>query len=972
MTDPHYGGNLQNEILKEEHDHANSAKRVNVVAGGVGQATVNINGSATIFAVVNTSASNAGNTTLNPSPNFIGIVTVANSQANTGNVTLNPSPNFIGLVTANISNAVGNATLNPSPNYIGLVTSTPVQAWPDPKAYIGLVTITGSLAAASGNVTLDPGSQTQIVGNVTLSDSKKNIGLVTLTGGTAWTDPKAYIGLVTITGSLAAASGNVTLDAGSKTGVVGNVTLSDAKTYIGLVTATSVQGTTPWSSSIVGNLTLSDPKGFIGLVTIVGSLSAASGNVTLDAGSKTGIVGNVTISDSKGFIGLTTVNIGTLNTVVLGSGVGNVGFASVTPVTAWPDPHAYIGLVTITGSLAAASGNITITDGKTYIGSVTATLGVGTQFVGLVTAFNSNQPALVAGAAYVGLASVNIGGTLPALSAGVANIGFASVTPVAAWPDPHTYIGLVTITGSLAAASGNVTLDAGSKTGIVGNLTLSDSKGFIGLATVNIGSSNTVTLGAGVANVGFASITPVAAWPDPKTYIGLVTITGSLAAASGNVTLDAGSLTGIKGNLTISDSKGFIGLTTVNIGSSNTVVLGTGVAGIGFATVQPLAAWPDPKTYIGLVTITGSLAAASGNVTLDAGSKTGIVGNVTLSDAKTYVGLVTATLGNQPALTAGVANIGFATVFNATAWPDPKTYIGLVTITGSLAAAAGNVTLDAGSITGLGAGVAKIGFATVFPAAAWPNPNTFIGLVTIDIGASKTVTLGTGTLNVGSVSVLGGNIGLNAGVNSIGFASVIPVSSWPDPHTYIGLVTITGSLAAASGNVTLDDGSLTGLVAGVAGIGFATVNVAAIAAGANYIGLATVTAGIGTQFIGLVTANSINTGTNKTLVIMPVGLGQNSLATVAVPTNAQRIKVTSLILNSNITTEIALKSGVTYLTGNASLGITLFPGGGFVLPGAPDTPQWISLPSGALVVEKRDPGGTTSKIAGHSIYFDET
>lgn len=35
-----------------------------------------------------------------------------------------------------------------------------------------------------------------------------------------------------------------------------------------------------------------------------------------------------------------------------------------------------------------------------------------------------------AGANYIGLASVNIGGTLPALSAGVADIGFATVTPI--------------------------------------------------------------------------------------------------------------------------------------------------------------------------------------------------------------------------------------------------------------------------------------------------------------------------------------------------------------------------------------------------------------------------------------------------------------------------------------------------------------------------------------------------------------
>lgn len=154
-------------------------------------------------------------------------------------------------------------------------------------------------------------------------------------------------------------------------------------------------------------------------------------------------------------------------------------------------------------------------------------------------------------------------------------------------------------------------------------------------------------------------------------------------------------------------------------------------------------------------------------------------------------------------------------------------------------------------------------------------------------------------------------------------------------------------------------------------IGFMTVSTIAWSDPKTYVGLTTTTLGIGTTFIGLVTANARNAGTTKTLVHLPVGLGNNSLATVAVPTNAQQINATHLFLSSNITTEITIKSGVTYLTGNASLGATLFPGGGFELPGSPDSPSWIGLPSGALVVEKRDPGGTVSKISGHLIYFDE-
>jgi hypothetical protein len=279
--------------------------------------------------------------------------------------------------------------------------------------------------------------------------------------------------------------------------------------------------------------------------------------------------------------------------------------------------------------------------------------------------------------------------------------------------------------------------------------------------------------------------------------------------------------------------------------------------------------------------------------------------------------LVNLGANNGVSLNEGLNNIGFATVYvstptlyavvNTGAAGDPKTYIGLVT-----------ATLDNSR------GVGIVGNVTL------SDSKGYIGLVTVtQASTARTIT---------------GNLTLSDPKNFIGLVTVVQSSSartitgnvtLSDPKTYIGLTTVTldnSRGVGVVGNITLSDPK---------------------------------------NYIGLVTATALNAGTSKTLVHVPIGLGNNSLSTIAVPTNANKIKVTSLIINSNITTEIALKSGVTYLTGNASLGVTLFPGGGFVLPGAPDTPQWLSLPSGALVVEKRDPGGTVSKVAGHAIYFDE-
>jgi mucin-19 len=770
----------------------------------------------------------------------------------------------------------------------------------DPKGYIGLVTVGNSVAVTGsfyqatqpvsiGNLTLDPGSQTQVIGNVTLANSKNFIGLVTvgntvsttqvgnvtidsianpitfkgnvtidsianavaLKGNLTLSDSKQFIGLVSVSGFAnplpVTSSGNVTIDSGNIS-VKGNVTLSDSKGFIGLVTVGNTVSTTfagnvtldaGSKTQIIGNITLSDPKGFIGLVTIVGSLSAAAGNITLDAGSKTGIVGNVTLADPKGFIGLVTVG-------------GN---------TAWADPKGYIGLVTITGSLAAAAGNITLDSGSRtgIVGNVTLTDSKG--FIGLVT---------------------------------VGNIVST------------TFSGNVTLdAGSFTGLKGTVTIQDGGNsitTDIIGNVTISDSKGFIGLVTVVQAST-------------------------ARTFAGNVTLdAGSKTQLVGTVTIQDGGgsiSTDIIGNVTISDSKGFIGLVTLGGGT----------------------AWADPKGYIGLVTITGSLAAAAGNITLDAGSKTQIVGNVTLNPTTNWLGFATVDVLNAWPDPNGF--IGLTTAVNGQAWPDPHTYIGLVTITGSLAAAAGNITLDAGSKTGIVGNVTLspsinwLGFATVDIQDAWADPKTWIGLVTVSgIGG---LTLVDSKLPIGSVSVLGGKI------------SIIGNVTLSDPKTFIGLVTIGNTVTVAAhgltGTVTIQDG----------GNSIST----------DIIG--NVTISDSKNFIGLVTAWSRNAGTAKTLYNFPIAMSAGSIATIAVPTGGNALfYITQNLINSDATVRVSIKSGVTYLTGNASIGITLNPGGGWVEDGGVDAPNYIGLASGAaIVIEKFDMTATSAKIGGKIMYFQE-
>ena len=690
-------------------------------------------------------------------------------------------------------------------------------------------------------------------------------GQATVTPLQAWPDPKTYIGLVTITGSLAPATGNITLDPGSKTQITGNLTLSDAKTYIGLVTATAVQGTSPWVSSIIGNLTLSDPKGFIGLVTAVG----LGGTQYTDGDTDATVTGTAMMFRQSG-----------------GNGVLAVADNAPLPTV---DADAQVTLDAIESDTTAIAGDTSgiATDASTIAGAVAGTemqvdvvaaLPTGPNFIGIVTVTNKDRTitgnlTLTDSKSFIGLTTTVVGTALPAGA---------------------NFIGLVTVVGSLSPAAGNVTLDPGSRTGIVGNVTLSDSKTYVGLVTATLGASTAAigklaansgvdigdvdvtslpALPAGVNSIGFATVTPVMAWPDPKTYIGLVTITGALSAAAGNITLDAGSRVGIVGNVTLSDAKTFIGLVTVGGGVLNTITAVTDITNpialkgnltlsdsktfIGLTTTTIGAAIPAGANFIGLVTVVGSLSPAAGNVTLDAGSRAGIVGNLTLSDAKTFIGLTTSTLGASPAF------IGIVTVANAS-FPVTQSGGWGVDIAGGIIDSAhitGNVTLT--------------------------DAKTFIGLTTTTLGASP---------------------------------------------AFVGIVTIANSnIRAIAGNLTLSDAK---------------------------------------TFIGLVTANAVNVGTNKTLIHKTIAFSQASIVTIAVPSNT--FKITQLLINSNATTRLNIKSGATYLTGNVSLGMCISPGGGWVENGSPDSPVYIGLAgAAAIVLEKLDLTGTSAQIAGKLIYFDE-
>ena len=208
------------------------------------------------------------------------------------------------------------------------------------------------------------------------------------------------------------------------------------------------------------------------------------------------------------------------------------------------------------------------------------------------------------------------------------------------------------------------------------------------------------------------------------------------------------------------------------------------------------------------------------------------------------------------------------------------------------------------------------------------------------------------------------------------------------PRTdYIGLMSISGNVAISNELTALATVNVSNIIGGVVTIaprtdyiGLASVNIGgtlpALVASSAYIGLASVNIGgtlpalvAGTAQIGSVTVSNtvtVEETTSKTLLHLTIANNTSGAATIFVPTGT--FKITNLMLSANATVGISIKSGVTYLAGNASIRVTVFPGGGWVENGDLLNPLFSGLAdAGSFVLEKT----TTTPIAGHVVYYED-
>jgi len=369
-----------------------------------------------------------------------------------------------------------------------------------------------------------------------------------------------------------------------------------------------------------------------------------------------------------------------------------------------------------------------------------------------------------------------------------------------------------------AAGGGNTTVEQGTSpwvTSFKGNITLDDGS--------KIDTVNTVT---DITN-------PVALKGNITIDSGSIALTSAptlhavvnTSAGGGNVTvqavdLDIRDLTSASDSVTavLGAGANYLGLATVDIGASK---------GVTFSGNVTLDDGSKIDTVNTLTDITNPIA-LKGNVTLDDGSKIDTVATVTavtdITNPIALKGNITIDSGTVTLGASDGTDIGNVDVASNTAWSDPKTYIGLATVDIGASKGvtfSGNVTLDDGSVIN-----------TVNAVTDITNPVALKGNITIDSIATVTVdATGQGdvpiTLDSEEVAISGikGNVTIDSG-------TITAVTDITNPVALKGNVTLDdGSIIntvntvtavtditnpiALKGNVTLDDGSKVALVGNV-------------------------------------------------------------------------------------------------------------------------------------------------------------
>ncbi len=721
----------------------------------------------------------------------------------------------------------------------------------------GAVTVQGVVTTPSGFSSSGSGAFS-LTGSITTSAG---------TGGVAITSTASTVG---ISGAITTASGGVSIDSGGGTGT----TIAAA----GVITATGAAAVNI-GQSLTGTLTtggnISTANGLVRwwrAATLSGAVSVSTGGAGFTASQTVGGAGNTLTLNSgttgsitfstdvdnlplvvnqsngmtaSGIWNTTTAAAVTINDTVAGQTISFAGSqTNISTLTANNGGNAYI--VQIVGSATTstittaslpftgvlklgggASASISFTNGVTHTtGSTTAqgtvtTAGGSGQNISLANLTLANTLALNAGLtgtvqisgtvtgagfALSTTGDTTFGGTATGLASLTVNNKTAINTTTITTSGPQTYTGAVTLGANAvltSSSSGDITFSSTIVNGTTQNLTIAAGIGNVLLGST-VGSAGTplgtllVTGGTGTT----AYIKPSGnIWASSMTFTGPVQLQSSVAldtatAGGGAILFSATStvdafVAGIQ-SLAVTAGSGQVTF-SANVGTTTAALAGLAVtstngsaAAISTLSVATSGSAPGTQTYTGRTTINGTWTTADQNVT--------VTQLLTLAGASNITAGLSATSSTID-LTPGVNSGAFAFNVNATAGSQVSTG-----------------TIKAGPTTGTG--TVSLGF----------NSNT------TTVGGAGTVqllgTVAVGTLRVGATAVIGTTLTVTSSVGAIRFNSAVNSNTGAEAltlnaatslnlfnsvggGTQFSAVTLTGATAINLGNTTIGGGPYT-------------------------------------------------------------------------------------------------------------------------------------------------------------------
>jgi filamentous hemagglutinin family protein len=635
----------------------------------------------------------------------------------------------------------------------------------------------GSLSATNG-FTLTNGSSLQVTtllassGTIAIDNSGNPITVAGLIQGGGST-PISLIGNgITVTGGIG--QGALTLTS------TGNIFET------GSLNVASLQGGATTDAVLTGSNTIATVNAFaVGTgftldntasLSVAGLISTSSGTVLIDNGTQAlnigGGISGAAVSLSAGTIGLT--GTGSLTATGVASLVANAGGVNEAS-TAFLNAGTLVGLLTgaatLTGNnLVGTLGNFTapsglnLADGQSLSVAGLVSAASGTVIVD-TNGFGLGVPGSISAvAATLTAGSIDIPGSL-----GVSGTADLVATAGSISENGSLTAGLLTGSAvSTATFSGSNLIAALGTFSAPGGLTVTDGE-FLTVSGLANASGGTVAIDTGTFGI---SVTGGISGQAATISAGSIDVSGSLIATNtldliagvgsiavpGNVTLAAGTLTGSA-------------VTTASFTGTNTIAtLGAFAAPSGF-TLSDAAA----LSVAGLVTSSGTIGIDTGGFHLD------VPGTIS---------------GQSVTLAAGTIDIGGSLA--ATTLAD------LVASGGSIAVP-GNISLNAGTLTGSAATTASFtGSNAIATLAGFSAPSGF----TLDDGQALSVT-GNVAASGGTIQIGTGSAGLNVsgGLNAISatlaagaitIGGSLVVGGTADLAASTGTIAVTGSLAAGT------------------------------------------------------------------------------------------------------------------------------------------------------------------------------